>query len=114
MIAAFIRPSTWKPAPVDASRHAAALDAWGGLQVLVVGDVMVDEWRFADADRISREAPAPVLTLRRRQISAGGGGNAAANLAALGARAALAGWWGTTPPVNGSPPGSPPTASRTA
>ncbi|BCB90857.1 D-glycero-beta-D-manno-heptose 1-phosphate adenylyltransferase [Phytohabitans suffuscus] len=82
---------------MDHSRHTAALDAWGGLPVLVVGDVMVDEWRFADAERISREAPAPVLTLRRHQVCAGGAGNAAANLAALGARAALAAVVGPDP-----------------
>jgi len=97
VIAAFIRAAAWKPARVDESRHAAALDAWGGLPVLVVGDVMVDEWRFADAERISREAPAPVLTLRRRQLSAGGAGNAAANLAALGAHAVLAAVVGADP-----------------
>jgi rfaE bifunctional protein nucleotidyltransferase chain/domain/rfaE bifunctional protein kinase chain/domain len=95
--AAFIRPPEWKPARVEESRLAAALDAWGGLQVLVVGDVMVDEWRFTDADRVSREAPAPVLTLRRRQICAGGAGNAAANLAALGARPSLAAVVGQDP-----------------
>jgi rfaE bifunctional protein nucleotidyltransferase chain/domain len=82
---------------VDEDNPAAAVDAWRGLPVLVVGDVMVDEWRFADADRISREAPAPVLTLRRREVCAGGAGNAAANLAALGARAALAAVVGDDP-----------------
>ncbi len=74
-----------------------SLDAWAGLPVLVVGDVIMDEWRFADAERISREAPAPVFTLRRRQLAAGGAGNAAANLAALGARAALAAVVGDDP-----------------
>jgi D-beta-D-heptose 7-phosphate kinase/D-beta-D-heptose 1-phosphate adenosyltransferase len=73
----------------DARRLVAVVDAWAGCEVLVVGDVMVDEWRFADAGRLSREAPAPVLTLRRRDEAAGGAGNAAANLAALGARATL-------------------------
>ncbi|MDQ7904965.1 D-glycero-beta-D-manno-heptose 1-phosphate adenylyltransferase [Phytohabitans sp. ZYX-F-186] len=82
---------------MDESRQAAALDAWDGLPVLVVGDVMVDEWRFADAERVSREAPAPVLTLRRHRVCAGGAGNAAANLAALGARAALAAVVGADP-----------------
>ncbi|MEJ3746823.1 D-glycero-beta-D-manno-heptose 1-phosphate adenylyltransferase [Actinomycetes bacterium KLBMP 9797] len=73
----------------ESGRLLTALDAWGGTPVLVVGDVMLDEWRFADAGRLSREAPAPVLTLRRRDQAAGGAGNAAANLAALGARPAL-------------------------
>ncbi|MFC0528961.1 D-glycero-beta-D-manno-heptose 1-phosphate adenylyltransferase [Phytohabitans kaempferiae] len=82
---------------MNATGLAAALDAWDGQDVLVVGDVMVDEWRFADADQISREAPAPVLTLRRRRVAAGGAGNAAANLAALGARVALVGVVGDDP-----------------
>ncbi|BCL15305.1 hypothetical protein GCM10017556_30440 [Micromonospora sagamiensis] len=50
---------------------------------------MLDEWRFADSDRLCREAPAPVLTLRRRISAAGGAANTAVNLAALGGLAAL-------------------------
>jgi rfaE bifunctional protein nucleotidyltransferase chain/domain/rfaE bifunctional protein kinase chain/domain len=64
-------------------------DRWAGREVLVVGDVMLDEWRLARASRLCREAPAPVLSLRRRTEAAGGAGNAAANLAGLGARPVL-------------------------
>ncbi|MEV0394521.1 D-glycero-beta-D-manno-heptose 1-phosphate adenylyltransferase [Polymorphospora rubra] len=71
------------------SEVAAVVDNWAGRDVLVVGDAMLDEWRFADTDRLCREAPAPVLTLRHRRASAGGAANTAVNVAALGGRATL-------------------------
>jgi rfaE bifunctional protein nucleotidyltransferase chain/domain len=70
-------------------RFAEVVESWTGRGVLVVGDAMLDEWRFTESDRLCREAPAPVLTLRRRIASAGGAANTAVNLTALGARAAL-------------------------
>jgi D-beta-D-heptose 7-phosphate kinase / D-beta-D-heptose 1-phosphate adenosyltransferase len=70
-------------------RLAGVVESWLGRGVLVVGDAMLDEWRFADSDRLCREAPAPVLTLRRRITAAGGAANTAVNLSALGGRAAL-------------------------
>ncbi|MEV0730376.1 D-glycero-beta-D-manno-heptose 1-phosphate adenylyltransferase [Polymorphospora sp. NPDC050346] len=71
------------------SEVAAVVDNWADREVLVVGDAMLDEWRFADTDRLCREAPAPVLTLRHRLASAGGAANTAVNVAALGGRATL-------------------------
>ena len=62
------------PMPRDAAeqrRLAAVVESWLGRTVLVVGDAMLDEWRFAESDRLCREAPAPVLTLRRRLAAAG-------------------------------------------
>ncbi|GAB3817496.1 D-glycero-beta-D-manno-heptose 1-phosphate adenylyltransferase [Micromonospora zhanjiangensis] len=70
-------------------RLAAVVTGWTGRGVLVVGDAMLDEWRFAESDRLCREAPAPVLTLRKRLVAAGGAANTAVNLAALGGQAAL-------------------------
>jgi D-beta-D-heptose 7-phosphate kinase / D-beta-D-heptose 1-phosphate adenosyltransferase len=70
---------------------ARAVDRWRGRPVVVVGDVMLDEWRFTEPRRLSREAPAPVVTLRRREDAPGGAGNTAVNLAALGARPVLVG-----------------------
>ena len=43
---------------------AGTAQRWLGRPVLVVGDVMLDEWRFTEPHRLSREAPAPVVTLR--------------------------------------------------
>ncbi|WP_433389340.1 D-glycero-beta-D-manno-heptose 1-phosphate adenylyltransferase [Micromonospora sp. KLBMP9576] len=70
-------------------RLAAVVEGWLGRPVLVIGDAMLDDWRFAESDRLCREAPAPVLTLRRRISAAGGAANTAVNVAALGGRAAL-------------------------
>lgn len=76
-------------AAAEQHRLAAVVESWLGRPVLVVGDAMLDEWRFADSDRLCREAPAPILTLRRRISAAGGAANTAVNIAALGGRAAL-------------------------
>ena len=63
-------------------------------RVLVVGDVMLDRYIWGDIDRISPEAPVPVLLHTHRTSVAGGAANVAANLTGLGAKAALAGYWG--------------------
>ncbi|MGN9774647.1 D-glycero-beta-D-manno-heptose 1-phosphate adenylyltransferase [Micromonospora sp. H33] len=76
-------------AAAEQRRLAAVVQSWLGRPVLVVGDAMLDEWRFAESERLCREAPAPVLTLRRRISAAGGAANTAVNVAALGGRAAL-------------------------
>lgn len=76
-------------AAADHLRLADVVQSWRGRPVLVIGDAMLDEWRFADSDRLCREAPAPVLTLRRRISAAGGAANTAVNIATLGGRSAL-------------------------
>jgi D-beta-D-heptose 7-phosphate kinase/D-beta-D-heptose 1-phosphate adenosyltransferase len=59
--------------------------------ITVIGDVMLDGWWSGSIDRLCREAPAPVVDIRRRVFAPGGAANTAMNLAALGARVALAG-----------------------
>lgn len=76
-------------AAAEQRRLTAVVECWLGRPVLVVGDAMLDEWRFAESDRLCREAPAPILTLRRRISAAGGAANTAVNITALGGRAAL-------------------------
>ncbi|WP_432049516.1 D-glycero-beta-D-manno-heptose 1-phosphate adenylyltransferase [Verrucosispora sp. NA02020] len=76
-------------AAAEQLRLADVVQSWLGRPVLVIGDAMLDEWRFADSDRLCREAPAPVLTLRRRISAAGGAANTAVNVAALGGRSVL-------------------------
>ncbi|MBM0232223.1 D-glycero-beta-D-manno-heptose 1-phosphate adenylyltransferase [Micromonospora sp. STR1_7] len=76
-------------AAAEQRRLATVVESWLGRPVLVVGDAMLDEWRFAESDRLCREAPAPVLTLRRRISAAGGAANTAVNVATLGGRAVL-------------------------
>jgi len=61
------------------------LDALAGLEVLVVGDALLDEYLHGGGTRICREAPVPVVTVHDRRPVPGGAGNVAANVAALGA-----------------------------
>jgi rfaE bifunctional protein kinase chain/domain len=58
-------------------------------RILVVGDAMLDRYWDGVVDRISPEAPVPVLRVTRRYDRAGGAANVAMNLAALGARVTL-------------------------
>jgi rfaE bifunctional protein kinase chain/domain len=58
-------------------------------RVLVVGDVMLDRYWFGDVERISPEAPVPVVKVSRNEERPGGAANVARNAAALGASAAL-------------------------
>lgn len=60
-------------------------------RVLVVGDVMLDRYWFGEVDRISPEAPVPVVRVARREDRLGGAANVARNVAALGAKATLIG-----------------------
>lgn len=64
-------------------------------RVLVVGDLMLDQYLWGDVNRISPEAPVPVLRSARRTHVAGGAANVAMNLAGLGAQVSLAGFVGT-------------------
>nr|WP_244251578.1 D-glycero-beta-D-manno-heptose 1-phosphate adenylyltransferase [Micromonospora antibiotica] len=76
-------------AAAEQRRLATVVESWRDRAVLVVGDAMLDEWRFAESERLCREAPAPILTLRRRITAAGGAANTAVNVATLGGRALL-------------------------
>ena len=64
------------------------------LHVLVVGDVMIDRYIVGDVDRISPEAPVPVLRQGREYSSPGGAANVAMNLAGLGLKTTIAGFVG--------------------
>ena len=59
--------------------------------VLVVGDVMLDRYLHGAAERISPEAPVPVLHVRRTSLRPGGAANVAVNVAALGGQPRLVG-----------------------
>jgi D-beta-D-heptose 7-phosphate kinase/D-beta-D-heptose 1-phosphate adenosyltransferase len=67
------------------------LEGFSTLTALVVGDVMLDRYWWGDVDRISPEAPVPVVRLTRSSFVAGGAANVAANIAGLGARPRLVG-----------------------
>lgn len=59
--------------------------------LLVVGDLMLDEYLWGDVDRISPEAPVQVVSVKEENYTLGGSGNVANNLIALGAKVSLAG-----------------------
>jgi D-beta-D-heptose 7-phosphate kinase/D-beta-D-heptose 1-phosphate adenosyltransferase len=65
--------------------------------VLVVGDLMLDEFIWGQVSRISPEAPVPVVEVRDRTHTAGGAANTAANVRSLGGRVAVAGVVGDDP-----------------
>ena len=63
-------------------------------RVLVVGDVMLDQYWYGNSGRISPEAPVPIVHVREDEIRAGGASNVALNVSALGAQATLLGMSG--------------------
>jgi D-beta-D-heptose 7-phosphate kinase / D-beta-D-heptose 1-phosphate adenosyltransferase len=60
-------------------------------RILCLGDVMLDRFAYCEIERISPEAPVPVLLVRSRRVSLGGAGNVARNIAMLGGQAVLMG-----------------------
>lgn len=73
------------------ARAAALLGRMRERRVLVLGDVMLDEFVWGRVGRISPEAPVPVVEVTGESFHLGGAGNVAASVRALGGRAALAG-----------------------
>src|SRR6266851_5478002 len=67
------------------------LAAFPAKRILVVGDVILDEYLWGDVRRISPEAPVPVVEIRSRTFVPGGAANAAANVVSLTGRALLGG-----------------------
>ena len=65
------------------------LPSFAGAKVLVVGDVMLDRYWFGDVERISPEAPVPVLKVSHVEERPGGAANVARNIASLGAQCTL-------------------------
>lgn len=68
------------------------------LPVLVVGDVMLDTYLIGDSDRLSPEAPVPIVDVRERRNLLGGAANVAANARAMNAQVTLMGYYGTDIP----------------
>jgi D-beta-D-heptose 7-phosphate kinase/D-beta-D-heptose 1-phosphate adenosyltransferase len=77
------------PLSIARDRLAALLEAARSRRVIVVGDAMLDVYLRGDVDRISPEAPVPVVRVRDRRHALGGAANVAHNVAALGARCEL-------------------------
>jgi D-glycero-beta-D-manno-heptose-7-phosphate kinase len=64
-------------------------DSFSNMRVLIIGDVMVDAYLWGTVDRISPEAPVPVVAVTRRNNRLGGAANVALNIKALGATPVL-------------------------
>jgi rfaE bifunctional protein kinase chain/domain len=89
------------PRPGEAERRERLVnlvDRLAGRRVLVVGDVIADEFIYGQVARVSREAPVLILQYSSTEILPGGAGNAASNVAALGGRAQLVGLAGRDEP----------------
>src|SRR5690554_3189064 len=73
------------------ARAAELLEAIRGVRALVIGDLMLDEYLQGSVERISPEAPVPVVRIEREWWALGGAANVAANVAALGASCEVVG-----------------------
>jgi D-beta-D-heptose 7-phosphate kinase/D-beta-D-heptose 1-phosphate adenosyltransferase len=76
---------------LDRSQAQALLESIRGRKVVVLGDLMLDEYLFGEVSRISPEAPVPIVRVQRERAVLGGAANVAANLRAIGAEALLVG-----------------------
>lgn len=76
---------------VSPSSLLPLLDRLAGRRVMCLGDVMLDRYVYGEVERISPEAPVPILHVRRESVVPGGSGNVARNIAALGGHAYLVG-----------------------
>ena len=74
---------------MNRDRVVALLAAMRKQRVVVVGDAMLDVYLIGDVERISPEAPVPVVTVQERRHALGGAANVAANAAAIGGRVTL-------------------------
>ena len=72
-------------------RAEAIMEAASQRKVVILGDVMLDEFVWGDVTRISPEAPVPVVDIRRESVHLGGAANVLANVVALGAGACVVG-----------------------
>jgi rfaE bifunctional protein kinase chain/domain len=82
------------PLPGEAERKERLLglvDGFSSRRVLIIGDLIADEFIYGEVARMSREAPVLILKYDTTAMVGGGAGNAANNVAALGGRASLVG-----------------------
>ena len=80
-----------------AARLRNLVRRFAGTRVLVIGDLMLDQFVWGDVSRISPEAPVPIVRVRRQEARPGGAGNVVSNVVALGVRADACGFVGRDP-----------------
>src|SRR5262245_49650044 len=85
------------PTLFDLATLRGVVDRFAGRQVMVLGDLMLDRYLWGRVDRISPEAPVPVVEIEKETFALGGAGNVAANLRALGAKPVLVSVTGDDP-----------------
>jgi len=85
---------------LDKEIVAVAFERFKSLKILVVGDVILDRYVFGKVERISPEAPVPIVEVQREEFRLGGAGNVASNLSALGAETYLVGITGEDSGMN--------------
>jgi rfaE bifunctional protein kinase chain/domain len=78
-------PSTRMIETISRERLVTLLEAAAGRRVAVIGDAMLDVYLRGDVDRISPEAPVPVVRVTERKLALGGAANVAQNITAIGA-----------------------------
>src|SRR5690349_15554835 len=84
--AAALNPQDWNLATLD-----GWIDQLAGHAVAVVGDIGLDKYTIGEVERISPEAPVPIVAVRQQTTKLGLAANVADNVAALGSRALLVG-----------------------
>jgi D-beta-D-heptose 7-phosphate kinase/D-beta-D-heptose 1-phosphate adenosyltransferase len=77
-------------ARLDVRRLERLVASFDRLRLLVVGDAMLDEYLWGEVERVSPEAPVPVVHVQRESMALGGAGNVLRNAVAMGARTLLA------------------------
>lgn len=76
---------------MDRERVRRVLKGFQDLKILVVGDIILDRYLYGKVERISPEAPVPVVEVEREEVRLGGAGNVSANLADLGVQTWITG-----------------------
>jgi D-glycero-beta-D-manno-heptose-7-phosphate kinase len=79
---------------IASERAAEILDEFSRIRILTVGDLMLDRYVFGAVNRISPEAPVPIVQVNKEYARPGGAANVALNVLALGARPAVCGMVG--------------------
>ncbi len=80
-----------KPHKYEANRLKKYIDRFPEARVLVIGDIIMDEYVWGDVSRISPEAPVPVVAIKQETKMLGGAANVIHNMAQLGAKPVLCG-----------------------
>jgi D-glycero-beta-D-manno-heptose-7-phosphate kinase len=95
IIPLFCLPKLKHVSPVDPQRIDQYFKGLSHLSCLVIGDAMIDEYLHGGVDRISPEAPVPVVKLKRKEQRLGGAANVGLNLASIGVKTMLCSLVGT-------------------